>query len=138
MTVLLKKVRVLTFQISEHQHYLQVDKIPNVSDVLDGIVKNTGGSWQNFILDMSICRLGLGLGLKFEKFTFDWMFLSQIKACKCMSYSKVSLSWKCHDDWASGSWDIGSRSQSQSQSQHENWLRCSCLHQCFTLINFPF
>ena len=41
-------------------------------------------------LDMSICRLGLGL--KFEKFTFDWMFLSKIKAWKCMRYSEVGLS----------------------------------------------
>ena len=41
-------------------------------------------------LDMSICRLGLRLRLKFEKITFDWMFLSQIRAWKCMSYSKVS------------------------------------------------
>ena len=28
---------------------------------------------------MSICRLGLVLGLKFEKFNFDWRFLSQLK-----------------------------------------------------------
>ena len=50
--------------------------------------------WTNFeldsSLDMSICRLRLGL--KFKKITFDWRFLSQIKAWKCMSYSKVSLS----------------------------------------------
>ena len=48
-------------------------------------------SWVSLV-DMSICRLGLGLGLKFEKNTFDWIFLSQIKAWKCMSYSKISLS----------------------------------------------
>ena len=35
-------------------------------------------SQANKVIDMSICRLGLEL--KFEKFTFDWMFLSQIKA----------------------------------------------------------
>ena len=85
------------------------------------------------MVDMSICRLRLGLGLKFEIFSFDWRFLSQIRAWKCISYRKVSISWKFHEDWASGSWDISLGCQSQSQSQHENWPRCSCL---IGVVNF--
>ena len=55
-------------------------------------------------LDMYICRLGLGLGLKLWKFIFNWMLLSQIKAWIFVKWSKMSLSWKFHDNWISGSW----------------------------------
>ena len=72
---------------------------------------------------MYICRLGLGL--KMGKFIFDWRSLSLIEALICVKFSQKSITWKFHDDWTWGSWDIGSKVQSQSQRENQPW--CTCL-----------
>ena len=36
--------KILNFKISEPWHSLQFNKIPEVSNVIDGVVKDTGGS----------------------------------------------------------------------------------------------